>query len=291
VKIVEIPERGPVIVIRVGKSWIAPHMVNLGNRSRFYTRNSTTGKYPLDVQQIGAAFALQRGLGERLRSWKADRIGKAIAGEGPIPLEGSQILFHFVSASALTDGEQSLPRIFDIPTLEVKCRLLYMSAQTMRYNADGLLVLSNQTKNKRQSYLQIFRDGSLEYADTGMFDTANGISVPSQVFEQKIAETFTNAVWLLRELQVAEPIFVTLTLLGMKGRTMALPRNLQVYGFTTEPFDRDVILCPDMLMENLAEGPPYPSTLLPVVDAVWQAAGRDRTPYLHEREGVWKSKE
>jgi hypothetical protein len=165
-----------------------------------------------------------------------------------------------------------------------------MSAQTLRYNADGLLILSNQTRNKRQSYLQIFRDGSLEYADTGMLDTGNSNGVPSQLFEQKIAETFTNAVWLLRELQVSEPIFVTLTLLGMKGRTMALPRSLHVYGFMSEPFDRDVILCPDMLMENLAEGPPYPSTLLPVVDAVWQAAGRDRTPYLDERDGVWKSK-
>jgi Putative DNA-binding domain len=291
VKIIEIPEHGSIIAIRIGKSWISPHMVNLGNRSRFYTRNSTTGKYPLDVQQIGAAFALQRGLGERLRAWKADRIGKAIAGEGPISLEGSAILFHFVSVSVLADGEQSLPRIFEAQRLITKCRLLYMNAQETRYNADGLLMMTGATPNKRQSYLQIFRDGSLEYADTHMLDSANGISVPSKIFEQKIMETFASAVSLLRELEVAEPTFVTLTLTGMKGRTMALPEMDSMYRATSERFDRDVILCPDMLMQDLSQGPPYASILLPIVNAVWQAAGKEKTPYLLKHDGVWKSVE
>jgi hypothetical protein len=288
VKDVNVSGYGTVIVVRVGKSWVSPHMVTQSNRSRFYSRNSSTGKYQLDVQQIGAAFALQRGLGERLRSWKSDRISKAISGEGPIPMEGSQILLHFVSAAALTDGEQSLPRIFETQMLGMKCRLLYMSAQAMRYNADGLLILSNPTRNNRQSYLQIFRDGSLEYADTGMLDSANGISIPSQTFEEKIVQTFANAVWLLDEFEVAEPTFVSLTLLGMKGRMMALPQSHFLDRVTSEPFDRDVILSPDMLIENLAEGPPYPSTLLPIVDAVWQAAGVERTPYLKISEGVWQ---
>ena len=162
-----------------------------------------------------------------------------------------------------------------------------MSAHAMRYNADGLLLLSNLTRTSRQSYLQIFRDGSLEYADTGVLDSANGISVLSQLFEQKIVETFANAVWLLGELEVTEPTFVSLTLLGMKGRTMKLPPSHFDQGVTTEPFDRDVIVCPDMLIENVAEGPPYRSTLLPIVDAVWQAAGREKTPYLDNQFGVW----
>ena len=36
VKAVDIPEHGMVIVVRVGKSWVAPHMVTYANRSRFY---------------------------------------------------------------------------------------------------------------------------------------------------------------------------------------------------------------------------------------------------------------
>ena len=50
---------------------------------------------------------------------------------------------------------------------------------------------------------------------------------------------------------------------------------------TSAPFDRDVIICPDMLIQNVEEGYPYASTLLPIVNAVWQGAGRGRTPYTN----------
>jgi hypothetical protein len=66
----------------------------------------------------------------------------------------------------------------------------------------------------------------------------------------------------------------------MKGRTMALPSNAHYnFGHTSEPFDRDIILCPDVLIENLTDSYPYSSTLLPIVNAVWQAAGLASTPY------------
>jgi hypothetical protein len=91
-------------------------------------------------------------------------------------------------------------------------------------------------------------------------------------------------VELLKELDVVEPLFVALTLTGMKGRTMALP-----LGYMSEPFDRDVILCPDILIENLTEGYPYPTTLLPIVNAIWQAAGREETPYLDNRFRLWQT--
>jgi hypothetical protein len=180
VKDVNVQGYGTIILVRVGKSWISPHMVTQSNRSRFYSRNSSLGKFQLDVQQIGAAFALQRGLGERLRSWKTDRISKAISGDGPVRMEGSQVLFHFVSAAALTDGEQSLPRVFNRQKLHNKSRLFSLTAQSSRYNADGLLMLSHGTEAMR-SYLQIFRDGSLEYGDTASLFTHEANHIASQL--------------------------------------------------------------------------------------------------------------
>src|SRR5271166_4509007 len=49
-------ECGPVIVMRIPKSYLSPHMVKLG-ASRFYSRTNA-GKQPLDVTQIRSAFAL-----------------------------------------------------------------------------------------------------------------------------------------------------------------------------------------------------------------------------------------
>jgi predicted HTH transcriptional regulator len=86
-KAVEIPEQGSVVLLRTGRSWIRPHMVTYGGTSRFYSRHST-GKYQLDVQEIGQAFAEQKSLGEELSKWRADRVARLLSDEGPVRLDG-----------------------------------------------------------------------------------------------------------------------------------------------------------------------------------------------------------
>jgi hypothetical protein len=283
VKVIPIPEVGPVVLIRIPKSWVAPHMVSFANRTRFYSRNNIVGKMQLDVQQIGAAFAAQRSVGERLRDWKTDRISKAVSGEGPVQLEGPKMLFHFISAAALT-GEQTLPRTFETNRFVGAHRLISLSTDAYRYNADGLLMSSRRADNAGQSYLQIFREGHLEYADSYALDSDKSGHIASGSFEEKIQDTFERTLPLLKLLEVAEPIFASLTLVDVKGLVMWLPQSASSWSSTSHPFDRGIIVCPDMLMQNLNEGSPYPSTLLPIIDAVWQAAGRERTPYLER----WK---
>jgi Putative DNA-binding domain len=287
IKPLEIPEVGPVIVVRVAKSWIGPHMVSYANRSRFYSRNSSTGKVQLDVQQIGAAFATQRGLGERLRAWKANRIAKAIASDGPVPLQGSQLLFHFISTAALND-EQTLPRTFEQSNWGPSYPLMSLSAETDRYNADGFLTMSKTTTTGRQSYLQIFRDGSLEFGDSYVLEGDQDEEIRGGLLESKILQTFITGISVLKRLEVADPIFVALTLLGVKGRALSLPNYGHDFRKISERFDRDVIVSPDVLIQNLSEGSPYPSTLLPIVNSVWQAAGLAATPRLRQ-DGTWYS--
>jgi hypothetical protein len=280
IKAVDMPNRGPVIVARIGKSWIAPHMVSYANRTRFYSRNGT-GKMQLDVQQIGAAFALQRGLGERLRDWKSERIAKAIAGEGPARMEGSQVLLHFASASALMSDAVGLPRVFDTKGWGDAKKLISMTPMTSRYNADGLLfVLDNDARSSKQSYLQVFKDGKVEYGDTYQMNSEYQTEIPSALLEEAIAKAFANAVKLLSILKIEEPIFVSLSFVGMRGRRVAGPDYLRC------SFDRDVILCPDVRLENLSESAPYPTTLLPLINSFWQAAGLVRSPYIAE-DGTW----
>ncbi len=278
VKGLELPGTGIVIVVRVGKSWIAPHMVTYSNFSRFFARNSSTGKVQLDVQQIGAAFALQRGLGERLRAWKADRIAKAIAAEGPIPLLGSKLLFHFVSAALLNEELLGTPRSYAAQTWGSDANLMTYGAEIRRYNADGYLLASGQHSDGKSSYLQIFREGALEYGDGYALDSYGKAAVPSRVFEEKLARTFEWAISLLKRLDISDPIFVAVTLIGMKGRTMALPQDAARFSYESEPFDRDVISTPDVSLEPEA----LVSSLLPLINYVWQAAGQERTPYLDQ---------
>ena len=288
VKAIEIPECGHVIVIRVGKSWIAPHMVAYANRTRFFSRNSSTGKVQLDVQQIGAAFAEQRAIGERLRDWKANRISKAVSGTGPVELQGSRLLFHFIPASAIAEDGVALPRVFDRNALQSTPNLLMcLSTESIRYNADGLLFVSHMARRNKQSYLQIFKTGALEYGDNYVLNWSDDSpTILGLVFEEKIVQTFHNALRLLAILNASEPVYTTLTLIGVKGRDMAQRPTTVNFNNFSHSFDRDVVLTPDVQIRDTPETWPFAETLLPIVNSVWQAAGKEKSPFIEN--GQWQ---
>jgi hypothetical protein len=273
VKALDIPKHGMVIVIRVGKSWAAPHMVSYANRTRFFSRNSSSGKVQLDVHQIRAAFAEQRGIGDRLRALKADRISKSLSGEGPVELTGARLLFHFIPAATLMLESQPLPRVFDSTKWGNGRLLMSLSPEWWRYNADGFLLTSKETTENGRSYLQVFKDGSLEYGDSYVLGANSKGSIPSGILEQKIVATFEQAQALLNYLEVSPPVYVTLTLIGVKGTRLATPYYSDRYGYESDLIDRDVIVCPDVEVQHVKEERPYPTTLLPIVNSVWQAAG------------------
>lgn len=129
---------GPVIILRIGRSWIKPHMVTYGGTSRFYSRHST-GKYQLDVQEIGQAFSEQRSLGEELRNWRAERVAKLLSDDGPMALSGpAKLLTHLIPTVALA-GQQTAG-FWPVPNV---LRPSSFSGASWRYNADGFLVYSD----------------------------------------------------------------------------------------------------------------------------------------------------
>ena len=92
-----------VIVVRIPKSWASPHMITKGS-SKFYSRNSA-GKYPLDVFEIRTAFSLSGSAAERMRSFRAEALGRVVAGETPAALgPGPKMIF-----SVIPLGPSSLP--------------------------------------------------------------------------------------------------------------------------------------------------------------------------------------
>lgn len=94
-------ENGPVLVLRIPKSYQAPHMVKSGD-SRFYSRHGS-GKYSLDVTQIRSAFALSDSLPEKIRRFRDERIGRIVADELPVPLTPHpKTVLHLLPFSAST---------------------------------------------------------------------------------------------------------------------------------------------------------------------------------------------
>ena len=96
---------GPVIVLRIPKSWAAPHMVTFKNLSRFFSRTSA-GKQQLDVREVRAAFAASESLGDRMTAFRSDRVAKLLASEGPLPMEPNPVvILHLLPVSAFAEAK------------------------------------------------------------------------------------------------------------------------------------------------------------------------------------------
>ena len=92
--------QGPVLLIRIPKSWLSPHMI-IKRESRFYSRNNA-GKYPLDVAEIRSAFTLSESLPDKIRRFRDDRIAKIIADDTPVKLTvSSRVILHLLPIAAL----------------------------------------------------------------------------------------------------------------------------------------------------------------------------------------------
>jgi Schlafen, AlbA_2 len=128
---------GAVLLIRVRKSYAAPHMVVFKNLSRMFSRNSS-GKYQLDVGEIRSVFALSEALPERFRRFRDDRLARIVSGEiAPRLRDGAKLALHLLPLSALDSTNQV--DIQRIAAQDTVFRPLQTPSYNMRFNIDGCL--------------------------------------------------------------------------------------------------------------------------------------------------------
>ncbi len=154
---------GPVLLVRIRKSFAAPHMVTFKNLSRFFSRNSG-GKYQLDVGEIRSAFALSETLPERIRRFRDERLARIVAGETPATLhDGAKVVLHLLPLSSLSHTNQ-----VDVERVAaVKLPPMYSSGWDWRFNFDGLLTLNTDRESAVcRSYVQFFRSAAIEAVDS-----------------------------------------------------------------------------------------------------------------------------
>ena len=88
------------LIVRVPRSWIAPHRVK-GN-ARFYARNNA-GAFELDVPQLKQAFLLSETVAQRIREFRADRIAVVSGSRAPVRLKnGLRVLLPLLPLSSFT---------------------------------------------------------------------------------------------------------------------------------------------------------------------------------------------
>jgi hypothetical protein len=284
-------DKGPIFILRIPQSWMSPHMVVKDEWVTFYSRG-TAGNYRLDSTQIREAFAAGEGIERKVRAFRDDRLSKIIVGETPVELTSdAKLVLHLVPLTMATRPKQySLERIeyHRIVTPELRQISTYQPKTQWRHNLDGMLVwkegqqlLGNNTIGGRscRSYVQWFRNGSLE-AVAGL-DSPSGKRLPERL-EGDLRECFEHYVTTLKTLRVIPPVSVMVTLIRVKGwmlqtRPNAIPFEVMATS-VTRPFDRDMMLLPDVLLDTLDDEPTASvgSKFTPILDALWQAGGWPR---------------
>lgn len=269
-KVVDLAQGQYVVLLRIPRSWAAPHMVTFQGSSRFFSRHSA-GKYPLDVGELRAAFLLGETASTRMRSFRIDRIAQIVAGETPVALgEGPKVSLHMMPFSSLDPGYR-----LSFPIAREVSNCLYPLAEngcSPRYNFNGFLAAGSA------SYTQLFRTGAIETA-TGEVGSRERNTLPGGAVEQAIIEAVLNYRRALRLLNVAPPIAVAVTLTGVKGYRMYHA------GPIPQMIDRDTLFLPEVMIDE--EAIDTAKLLRPAFDALWSACGVPRSPNYSE-DGEWQ---
>ncbi len=271
------------LVIRVPKSWRSPHRVK--SNDKFYSRSSN-GKHPLDVTELRVAFNLSETITERIRNFRQDRISKIFAGETPTPLyDFPKIVLHIMPIISFNPAQA-----YDIDKINSqsdKTHPIGRNVCNSRYNLDGILTYSGIENDKSDSYVQFFRNGIIEAVE-GWILRPHGekLVILSITFEKGLIMSLRDYLAVLKTLQVEPPIFIFLTLLGVKGYSMGI--DTWKYDIDeVHTIDRDVLLLPERMIESYDVS--AEDVLKPCFDSIWNACGFARDLYYND-DGEWAPK-
>jgi len=263
------------IIIRVPKSWASPHMVTLELRDheRFFSRTSS-GKYPLDVTELRAAFMLSETMAERIKKFRMDRISNLLSGEGPTPMDDDpKIILHIIPFTSF-----DLPQLMSLSSLEEVARNLppiFFRLSSYRFNLDGYMWYGSD------GYLQLFRNGVLEVV--GIAASKEEMLIPAIKFSSELHNVLPKYISAQKSMGLSPPFFVSLSLLGVHNCSIYVPRSW--HPSADQKIDRNILLLPECLIENFDFD--LDLLLRPILDTLWNASGWDKSPNFDKESGKW----
>jgi hypothetical protein len=270
-----------VLILRIPKSWRSPHRVILKKDYRFFSRNSH-GKQFLDVEEIRLAFNFSETFTDRIKKFREDRISNLMAGESPVSLEeGAKFLLHLIPINSFNIGQNY--EIESIISDINRLKPIYGMPANRRYNIDGFLVY-DLIDEKTDSYVQIYRNGIIEACVTSLINNPEKLLTRS-FHEKQLIQSLNSYLNIYNELNVELPVFIFLTVLGVKGFAMSPhSRSIPIRLNPPNVIDRDVLLLPELLIEDYEVK--ASKILKPCFDSVWNACGQSKSPNYDEN-GEW----
>jgi hypothetical protein len=107
--------------------------------------------------------------------------------------------------------------------------------------------------------------------------------IPSATYERELIQSLPEYLSILKTLGVELPIFIFLTLVGVKGYLMIVDRR-RFWPFKTDTIDREVLMLPEVVIESYDVNAKV--VLRPCFDSIWNACGYPRSLNCND-DGEW----
>jgi hypothetical protein len=270
-----------VLVVRVQRSWLAPHRV-LKN-DKFYGRNSA-GKYPLDVAELRNAFVLREAVSERIRAFRSDRLAKITAGDTPCQLRPStSMVLHVVPIPSF--GDRRLINVAEELSARPVTVPVPLGSQGTGHgvNLDGVFLYSGPSMAESHGYGLLFRDGAIEGVKQLSILNDGTPYIAGAIFEQDVLSTLKIYAKTCEQLEAGLPLFVGLSFCNAKGCVL---RAASSGAWTTNrvTIKNEVVVLPECIVESADAD--LPRLLKPVFDVVWNGFGYMRSE-KYDQHGRW----
>jgi hypothetical protein len=289
-----------VLIFKIPASWIGPHIVTIDKSTLFYTRLGAS-KHQMDCHEIRSSFIQALKSENEVKLFRETRIAKIISDEAPVVLKKKpSIILHIYPLSSILSSNyidlslmpnknnrynENVSKFFDTDPASVpqnSCGNLIK-----KYNYEGFLIC-DQLDGEYSGYIQIYRNGIIEYLS--FLSNDNDILNISLLYYYRINidNIIKRFIDGLKILKVYPPFITMFCLINIKNSKIQLP-NLINNGYDTsldnskiEPFNREYILLPDTLVENLT------NETFEIIDStfsiLWNSVGLNDEPEFIKEE-------
>ena len=281
---VELTNTNRVLIIKIDRSWYAPHRVTYRGHDKFYARSSK-GKFPLDVDQLRAAFKSLGDMERQIKDFRIERLLDIEQDRTPIPMKGvGKMLLHLIPASTMSPFSNNI--VWTTKPDPNDLRPLGSSSWSSRRNYEGFLTFGGGRTGPTSSYIQLFHSGILEVVISNLINNSGSLNKKmlfSRIYEEHIKNSLPYLLNFQKKLGLNAPIYLYITLIGCNGALMRddyFMRDMEDF----PPIDRRIMDLPSSVIDGLDLNPT--ALLKPVFDVAWQACGFEQSLNF-DADGNW----
>lgn len=261
-----------VLMIKIARSWSAPHRVTVAKDYRFFVRDEN-GKHPMSVDELRRAFLFASEVEERIRRFRAERLEILTNDEGPLNIgkEGDgRLVMHVVPRATFTDGIRL--------DLDKRGGLMWpwplgASGANSMYSLDGLVSYSGPEErfDTVRAFSTLFRNGIAEAVakvHVGGKDGQRNISLTG--IEQEVINGLHQILGEYKRRSIPTPYTILLSLLGVLGVSAPID---EWRGGIAYPHRSDRVMLPELAIDAAGVAAAAETTLRPLFEPCSTSCG------------------